>query len=417
MATYRAVTLDGQEHPPRDQWTLKQWYFARLIGPECLVLSSDLVEWTQLKNLFDLPQWEAEERTRRGLGPNVSVFKEASAPEPPRLHEARFQKPYKYERHNELGLRAGGVLMFVNAAITVVSLVLLALKPDTRVSSFWGFAVLLDMFMGYKLLTSDNTGLWKTLTLVRVGIGAALIGLVLMLIGPDPLMKLLGVMDLAFAASFFLVLIGQASRTRVTIGVATFAISTCAVIGLVAVLTPSGEAKAKLEIMKYRIPGRSIVDAASGSRMHLPQGWVLLSPDNPIVSRPYASMIAVHPDTHSFATLSVQQDHRDPSLDTALSTMVNDQRTRVSSLVEGERVNSPFGRLDGRKVAMTWKENGRDFKGWITVAGNGSYLIFLNEWCPAESYASSEEQFAALERGASAGEPQRDSWGGFPVRK
>src|SRR5687768_5747794 len=218
MATYKAVTLDGQEHPPRDQWTLKQWYFARLIAPECLVLSSDLLEWTQLKNLFDLPLWEAEERTRRGLGPNDSVFKDASAPEPPRLTEARFQTPYKFERNNELGLRAGGILMFINAGITLVSLVLLALKPETQVSSFWGFAILLDVFMGYKLLTSDNTGLWRTLTLVRVGLGAVLLGLLLILIGPDTLMRLLGLMDLAFAASFFLLLIGQASRARVTAG-------------------------------------------------------------------------------------------------------------------------------------------------------------------------------------------------------
>src|SRR5687767_1694390 len=224
MATYTAVTLDGQEHPPRDQWTLKQWYFARLIGPECRVLSSEQTEWTQFKNLFDLPLWESEERTRRGLGPNDSVFREASAPELPRRTEARFQTPYKFERENERGLRAAGILMFINAAFTLGSLVLLALKPSTTVSSFWGFAILLDVFMGYKLLSSDNARLWRTLTLVRVGLGAVLIGLILMLLGPDPLMRLLGLMDLAFAFSFFLLLLGQASRIRVTAGVLTFAI-------------------------------------------------------------------------------------------------------------------------------------------------------------------------------------------------
>jgi len=307
--------------------------------------------------------------------------------------------------------------MFINAALTIVSLILLALKPNTHVSSFWGFAVLVDVLMGYKLLTSDNTGLWKTLTLVRVCIVAVLLGLIFLLLGPDILMKLLGLMNLAFAASFFLVLIGQASRARVTAGVITFGISTCAVVFLLAVLSPSSEAMAKAESLKYRVPGRSFFDPLSGSRVHLPEGWILLSANNPVVPRPYANMIAVHPNTNSYATVVIQQDHRDPSLDTALSTMVADQRQRTSSLVEVERAGASFGRLDGRKVTMTWKENGKDFKGSITVALNGSYMIFLHEWCPADTYAKSEGEFQALERGTSAGEPTRDPWDGTPVKK
>jgi hypothetical protein len=418
MATYKAVTLDGQEHPYRDQWTLKQWYFARLIGPESPVLSTELVEWTQLKNVFDLPQWEAEERQSRGLGPNDSVFKVASTPEPPpRVPDAKFQTPYKYDRDNERGLRAAGILMFINAALTLASLVLLALKPNSSVSSFWGFAILLDLIVGYKLLTSDNAGLWQKIALVRVCLGAFLIGLILLLIGPDALIKLMGLLDIVFGLSFFLLLVGHASRARVTAGVLTFVISTCGVVGLLTLMSLSGGARAKLEIKKHALPHNSFFDPASGGRMHLPEGWVLLRPDNPIVPRPYATMIAVHPDSSSYATLLIQQDRWGSSLDTSLSTMVADQRQRQPGTVELERVDSLFGRLEGRRVALTWQEQGKEFKGWVSVVRNGSYLIYLNEWCAAETYAKSAPQFEALEHGASAAEPQPDSWGTFPRRK
>ena len=415
MATYKAVTLDGQEHPPRDQWTLKQWYFARLIGPDSLVLSSELPEWTQFENLFNLPQWEAEERTSRGLGPNDSVFKVASTLEPPRLPETRSQTPYKYDRDNEGGLRAAGILMFINAAFTLGTMALLALHPTTAVSSFWGFAIILDLFIGFKLLTSDNAPLWKWITLVRAGLGAVLVGVALMIIGPTVLFRLMGLMDMVFALSFFLLLLGQASRVRVAFGVVAFVISVAGVAGLFVLISRADSSKQ--QVLKYALPNRFFQDGTSGGRMHLPEGWVMLAPDNPIVPRPYASMIAVHPDSGSYATLVIAQHRSDASLDTALSAVLADQRQREPSLVEGDRVYSPFGRLDGRKVAMTWKEKDKEFKGWITVARNGSYLIFLNEWCAADTHAKSEAQFAALERGASANEPQLDPWGEYRRRQ
>ncbi len=150
--------------------------------------------------------------------------------------------------------------------------------------------------------------------------------------------------------------------------------------------------------------------------MDLPTGWVMLPPDNPVVPHKDANMIAVHPDTDSYATLVIVRNSGGPTLDVVLSNVVAEQRKHDPSVVELERANSLFGRLDGRKATLTWQFQGKQIKGDVTVARNGSYYIFLNEWCAAESYSKSRPQFAALENSASAGEPQPEPFTAFQDR-
>ncbi len=164
IATYKAITLDGQEHSDLDLFTLKQWYFARRLRPDSFVLSSETGEWKLLKNLFDPAEWEAEERQKRGLGPGESIYKTPTSPHQlTRLPEATSQTPYRSDRTNELGLRAAGILLFINAACTFISLALLASRSagSSHSSSAWGFSILMDLAVGAKLFQSDNASRWQ----------------------------------------------------------------------------------------------------------------------------------------------------------------------------------------------------------------------------------------------------------------
>lgn len=406
---YTAVTLDGREHAGLAQGTLKQWYFARRLKLDSLILCPETGEWKLLKNLFDAGQWEAEERKTRGLGPNESVFKESASPQQLlRPSETMAQTPYHYNRDNERGLRAAGTLLCINAAMTVVSLVLIAWsQPNSpELSSVWGFNILLDIVIGLKLLKSDNAIRWQKIALVRVGLGV-LLAVLIMLIGPNQLIRLLGMLQLVFASSFLLLLLGEASRARVVVGVLAFVLSTCGAIGLLTLM--SSGAVARYQILEHALPTRSFTDLPSGSNVQLPNGWVMLPTNNPIVPHPDAKMIAVHPDTDSYVTLDIVKNESGPSLDSVLSAVVAEKRNHYPTLVEVERVDSTmFRRLDGRKAVLTWEHKGRQIKGAVSVARNSPYYIFLNEWCAAETYATSGPQFRAFEASASAGEPQPD---------
>lgn len=409
LTTYKAVTLDGQEHEGLDQFALKQWYFARRLKPDSFVLSSETGEWKLLKNLFDPAEWEAEERKTRGLGPEESIYIAPSQPSQQlsRPPEATSQTPYIYSRVNELGLRAAGILMLINAACTFVSLAIIAGRQNGSSSSgVWGFSILMDIYVGAKLLRSDNASKWQKFALVRVSLGALLFGVVLMIIGPNDAVRLVGFLEIVFCSSFYILLLGQASRARVTAGVLTFLISICGLFGVLALKDLSGNQMAKREVLKYALPDRSFIDLPSGGRVELPDGWVMLPADNPVVPRSDANMIAVHADTESYATVRIFRNSEGPDLDVVLSNVVAAQRKREPSVVELERVNSLFGRLDGRKALLTWQFEGTAIRGDLTVARNGSYYIFLNEWCAAATYSKSRAQFAALEAAASAGEPQ-----------
>src|SRR4030095_5234886 len=116
--SYKAITLDGQEHTLPDLFTLKQWYFARLLRPDSFVFAPEVGEWKLLKNVFDPSEWEAEERKVRGLSATDSIHRTAIAPQHFRHEEAaRPQAPYTY-RENGQGLRTAGVLMLINVLVT-----------------------------------------------------------------------------------------------------------------------------------------------------------------------------------------------------------------------------------------------------------------------------------------------------------
>jgi len=415
--TYKAVTMDGQEHAGLDLWTIKQWYFARRLRGDSFILSPELGEWKLLKNLFDPAQWEAEERAVRGLGPGESINKPATLPNQlARTPDVRDEVPYKYDRVNERGLRVAGTLLCINAAITLISLIFMAVRHpgSPEVSSSWGFSILIDVIVGAKLLHTDNATRWKVIALIRVGLGA-LIALALMLAGPTLSIKLLGLLELAFESTFFLLLIGDASRERVTAGVMAFVISVMGLVAFIAKSELTGNSVMRHEMIKYIVPGHSFGDSTSGARLELPDGWIMITNNNPVAPMPKANLLAFHPDSGGFAALIGIGNSWGPDLDAGLSALVAERQKEEPTVVEVERVNSSYGRLAGRKAILTWQSKGKQIKGEVSLARNGDYNIILIEWCPAENYAEAHQQFAALEERASAGPPQIDpssSWRG-----
>lgn len=57
-ATYRVVTLDGQEHGWLDEETVHQWYLQQYLRDRSYVLIWGANEWKPLNQVFDVRQWQ-----------------------------------------------------------------------------------------------------------------------------------------------------------------------------------------------------------------------------------------------------------------------------------------------------------------------------------------------------------------------
>jgi hypothetical protein len=291
-ATYKAVTMDDQEHADLDLEALKQLYFAGRLRPDSFVLSSETGEWRLLKNFFDPALWEEEEGTAKSLDPHETFFN-AEAPQPPRWAPAAIPRTGSdYE------------------------------APKKR-------------------------------------------------------------------------------RTLLTAGVLVAALALSAVAGVSRLNNNTSDEAVKRQIRRYAIQDRSFRDGPSGVSLELPDGWVMLPQDNPVVPDSGTDVIAVHAESNSFVTIKTIWNDKGPYLDEALTMVVDKLREHDPSVQEIDRVSSSFANLETRKTVLRWRFEGKDVNGEISVAKNGSGYIFISEWCAMETAAKSQPQFTAFENGAS----------------
>jgi hypothetical protein len=147
--------------------------------------------------------------------------------------------------------------------------------------------------------------------------------------------------------------------------------------------------RAEAEIQSYGTAERVFADDALGVRVELPQGFIVLRPDNPFFHAPDARLRLAHPVLRAFAQLSVQRKAGASSpLDAGLDRALSDWRLLVPGLQEDGRTDLDVSGSPARRAAVTWSADGQDMRGTATVFRDGWNEFKLLAWAPAASTAA-----------------------------
>ena len=209
----------------------------------------------------------------------------------------------------------------------------------------------------------------------------------------------LGLFQLVFAGGILALLLGKPpSRKRALLGI-TAAVSAWVGINAVAfgkVIIP--ELQVKRAIREWALPGRTFVDEKKSVLINLPEGWVMLPKDNPILPMANAEMIAVHSKSGCFAVLAIESIQSGvQSLDGYLDLVLRSRQKAIPNLVEVGRVDANLGKESGRRLQTSWQQEGQRFRGFTTACRDGWNYYLLSGWCIEEASAKAIKQFEPLE--------------------
>jgi hypothetical protein len=154
---------------------------------------------------------------------------------------------------------------------------------------------------------------------------------------------------------------------------------------------------AEATIRRYGTSERSFSDDAVGLRVDVPEGWVVLRPDNPFFHAPAARLRLAHPRSGTFARLSteVQRDGMSP-LDAGLDRVLADWRLLVPSLQEESRADATVSGMKARRAAVSWSAEGLPMWGTAAVFRDGWNEVSLLAWGPAADAVAANTATDAL---------------------
>lgn len=344
------------------------------------------------------------------------------------------------------GLRPAAVFLLVNAAFYVAYLVIgksfgsaetgsssEAYNAGRTTGAF--LPLIIDLVLAFKLWKLDDAESARKWVLVRSYFGFIVFGLIIPAISFSSGEMFVGVFS--FIATFFyfislaLVLHGKEnpSPSRVVIGMGTFAIYFLVMFGtislsLVGSLAPS-LAKFNIEnqqFEKYKIEGKEFEDKTTGAKVVLPEGWSMISLNNPIVNTPEARMIAVDNAGNRLTMLEVvpvpaQLDMKRQSsaqiLDLIADGVVkamNENVRKQGGLAGGgdfkeiTRLSIFIGKHPAKLLVIDKTEQGEKLKGHLIITYDELTFYALHSWCPASEYNDAQNDFTFFEKNFSVPE-------------
>jgi len=157
-------------------------------------------------------------------------------------------------------------------------------------------------------------------------------------------------------------------------------------------------ARKRSELDGYRLPVAAFEDDTLGVSMRLPSGWTMLTPDNPIVNMPEATMIAAHERTGCIATFVVQtKNTQAPSLEAYLGMVLIQGSSREPSMKTLGIDELRFGGNSGRRAQTGWTSSDQEIHGFTTVCEAGGSYYLLTGWSREETWPDAFEEYQALE--------------------
>lgn len=332
------------------------------------------------------------------------------------------------------GLRSAAVFLIIGVIVYVAILVVGGLMPHAdsaeAVGQMVGRALVpiaIDLLLAVKLWNRDSSDGVRRWVLVRAYAGFV-IGLLVPFASADGFTIAVGVIT-GLAGFFYLLALAlvlhgrqNPSTGRVYAGVASFVVFVFAIGGIlgIAALGKALPTLSKLqltspEVAKYRIDGMEFKDKTTGASVSIPEGWVMLSPSNPMINTPYARMVATDTEGARIAMLEVvpvpaQLDMKrqapgmilDQLCDNVVESM---QKDLEESSIFGRTIVKEMSRLSvyvGKhpaKLLIVEKTVGREsVKGHIIITYDELTFYVLHSWCPIADYQRSQNDFQFFEK-------------------
>jgi hypothetical protein len=147
--------------------------------------------------------------------------------------------------------------------------------------------------------------------------------------------------------------------------------------------------RAEAVIRSYGTTEKSFSDDALGLRVEVPEGWVVLRPDNPFFHAPEARLRLAHPRLGAFARLSAEvRPAGRSSLDAGLDRVLADWRLLIASLQEESRADANVSGTKARRAVVSWSADGAPMRGTAAVFRDGWNEVSLLAWGPANEAAA-----------------------------
>jgi hypothetical protein len=158
--------------------------------------------------------------------------------------------------------------------------------------------------------------------------------------------------------------------------------------------------RAMAEIQRYALADRSLSDAATGLTLDLPQGWVALRPDNPLVTDANARLELAQPSLGAVAGLVSESLPRFTGpLDAYADRIVAQRRLLQPSLKETGRSDLRFAKGQAKLVKTTTGDGPQTESGALAVFQDGWIYFTLQAWAPASAADDLVPELESLAKG------------------
>lgn len=289
--------------------------------------------------------------------------------------------------------------------------------------------LIIDLYLAVKLWKMNDVESARKWVLARAYFGFIIFGIIIPFLG----LKTgdLFIAAFSFVATFFyflsltLVLHGKKSpsQSRVMVGMGTFAIYFLVMFGAIS-LTVIGNVAPEItkldiknsQLEKYKIEGSEFQDKTTGAKVVLPEGWSMISLDNPLIHTPEARMIAIDNAGNRLTMLEVVPVPGNLDMKRQNSSLILDQLadgvvialraqiqensgfTSKNSLNEVTRMSIFIGKHPAKLLVFDKIDGGEKVKGHLIITFDELTFYVLHSWCPAAEYDQAQNDFMFFEK-------------------
>jgi hypothetical protein len=158
--------------------------------------------------------------------------------------------------------------------------------------------------------------------------------------------------------------------------------------------------RAMAEIQRYALADRTLSDAATGLTVELPQGWVALRPDNPLVTDANARLELAQPAVGAVAGLVSESLPRFTGpLDAYADRILAQRRLLQPSLKEAGRSDLRFAKGQARLVKTSNGDGPQGETGALVVFQDGWIYFTLQATAPATAAEELPPELESLAKG------------------
>jgi hypothetical protein len=295
-------------------------------------------------------------------------------------------------------MKVAGVLFCVSAVISVIVAVVTreASAPLATQTGPFGSAFFV-LVLGLALIQGVN-GVRIFILVVAAVASLVAMGMAAVFHSIRELQVLALALVLTAVGYFALLLQREASKARVVVSVVLIVAGAAATLG--AQLWLSGFATRAFgeELRKVASDQREYADPAAGISIEVPDDWVILRDDAELYQGVPSKVTLANPDAGTVAF--VNYDQRRPgllTLDHYLDAVLAGLSESGLEAQQTGRSDVTVGQAAARRMALTWKEEGRPVSGFFSVWLDGDRIFMYIGAVPGQWTTSAEEHFAVLE--------------------